>query len=89
MAYQDAPSPPMTPALQAACERAIHVITPDGRTLRAGRAVLHVLALLGYPRLAAVLSLPPMLALVEYAYRTVSNNRPFFARFLFTKEEPI
>jgi predicted DCC family thiol-disulfide oxidoreductase YuxK len=81
--YQDAPSPPMTPALRAACEKAVHVLTTDGRTLRAGRASLFVLANIGYGWLARPLLLPPFVWLVELGYRIVAAHRPFFARFLF------
>ena len=79
----------MTPALHRACERAIHVVTAEGQTLRAGRAALSVLAAIGHPRLARLLALPPLLFLVEFAYLVVANNRPFFARLLFTKETPL
>ncbi len=83
--YQEAPSPPMTPALYAACERAVHVVTPDGTTLRAGRAALYVLERIGWGWFARLLGLPPFIWLVELGYRIVSSNRPFFARFLFTR----
>jgi predicted DCC family thiol-disulfide oxidoreductase YuxK len=76
----------MTPELFAACERAVHVLTPDGRVLRAGRATLYVLERIGWGRLARVLMLPPFIWLVELGYRVVASNRPFFARFLFTRE---
>jgi len=79
----------MTPALRRACERAMHVVTADAQTLRAGRAALHVLAVIGHPRLASLLALPPLLLLVELAYQLVANNRPFFARVFFTKETPL
>ena len=36
--YQQAPVPPMTPELAAACGKALHVLTADGQLLRAGRA---------------------------------------------------
>jgi len=85
-AYQEAPSPPMTPQLREACAQAVHVVTPDGRALRAGRAALCVLALLGWPRAAAILSLPPLIWLVELGYWVVARNRPFFALFLFRQE---
>ena len=35
--YQDAPSPPMTPELRAACGRAVHVITRDSAIVQALR----------------------------------------------------
>lgn len=85
--FQKAPSPPMTPALRAACENAVHVVTSEGRVLRAGRAVLFILDHIGKARLfARVFSLPPLVYLVEIGYRILAVNRPFFSRFLFTKE---
>lgn len=79
----------MNDALRAACRRAIHVHTADDEMLRAGRAVVFVLAVLGYPTSAKILSLPPVLFFVEVAYRIVSNNRRFFARLFFRKERPL
>ena len=79
--YQEAPWPPMTRRLYAACARSMHVITPDGRVLRAGRGSLCVLGVLGWRRAAAILSLPPLIWLVEIGYRVVANNRRFFSRF--------
>ena len=83
--YQAAPSPPMTPALREACGRAVHVLTPDGRTLRAGRAALRVLAAAGWPRLARVLAVPPLIWLVELGYLLVAHHRRFFSRVLFRR----
>ena len=85
MPYQDAPSPPMTAELARQCARAVHVITPDGRTLRAGRASLHVMGLVGWRRFASVFSAPPLVWLVEVGYWIVARNRPFFARFMFRR----
>jgi predicted DCC family thiol-disulfide oxidoreductase YuxK len=76
----------MTPELRLACARAVHVVRPDGRTLRAGRAVVCVIGLLGWGRLAAALSAPPLIWLVEIGYRVVADHRPFFGRLLFRKE---
>lgn len=76
----------MTPELYAACEKAVHVLTADGRVLRAGRASLYVLGGIGFGWLAKPLSLPPLVWLVELGYWIISRNRPFFARLLFTKE---
>ena len=76
----------MTPELYAACQRAVHVLTNDGRVLRAGRASLFILEQIGYRIAARLLRLPPFLWFVELGYRIVATNRPFFARFLFTKE---
>ena len=76
----------MTPELRAACEKSIHVLTGDGRVLRAGRASLFVLAALGHKTTARVLGLPPLIWAVEAGYKIVAANRDFFSRFLFTKE---
>ncbi len=83
VAYQEAPSPPMTPEMRQACARAVHVVTGDGRVLRAGRASLHVLGRIGWGRLARVLALPPLVWGVELGYRLVASNREFFSRYLF------
>lgn len=83
LAYQEAPWPPMTPALFAACAHAVHVVTIDGRVLRAGRAALFVLAHTRYRRWARLLGFPPLIWGVELGYQIVAAHRPFFARFLF------
>lgn len=88
MPYQRAPSPPMTPRLRAACARAVHVITPNGRIHRAGRATLIVLGAVGYGWAARLLSLPPLIWAVEIAYRVVAENRAFFGRWLL-RDEPV
>jgi len=80
--YQEAPSPPMTDALREACAGAVHLILPDGRTLAAGRAVLATLALLGWKRTAALLSLPPFVWIVEAGYRLAARNRGRLGRRL-------
>ncbi len=80
--YQSLPSPPMTPALAAACRDAVHVRTADGSWLRAGRACLFVLGRVGWPRLARVAALPPLVWVVELGYRIVASNRRFFSRLL-------
>lgn len=73
----------MTPELEVACARAVHVVTADGRILKGGRASLFVLGHLGWARTARFLALPPFIWLVELAYRTVARNRRLFSRFLF------
>jgi predicted DCC family thiol-disulfide oxidoreductase YuxK len=83
--YQEAPSPPMTAELRAACARAFHVVTQDGQVLRAGRAALYVLARLGHPLLARVLALPPLVWAVELGYWLVAKNRHLFSRVLFRR----
>jgi predicted DCC family thiol-disulfide oxidoreductase YuxK len=81
--YQDAPSPPMTDALREACARAVHVITADGRVLRAGRAALYVLSHIGWGRFARFLAYPPMVWFVELGYYIVARNRKLFSRIMF------
>jgi len=76
----------MTPALREACARAVHVVTADGRVLRAGRACLFVLERIGWGWPARLLSWPPFIWMVEMGYRIVANNRNVFAKFMFTKE---
>jgi predicted DCC family thiol-disulfide oxidoreductase YuxK len=86
--YQRAPSPPMTPRLRRACARAVHVVTPEGRVLRAGRAVLYLVGVSGWPEVVWLLGLPPLIWLIEIAYRIVAENRPLFGRFLL-RDEPV
>lgn len=73
----------MTPELRAACEDALHVFTTDGEVLRGAAAVLFVYDQLGYPAARVGRPLAPLL---EPAYRLVSRNRRFFARFFFRTE---
>jgi predicted DCC family thiol-disulfide oxidoreductase YuxK len=78
----------MTPPLVAACEQAVHVITADGRIIKAGRAVMFILEEIGYPRwLIRPFTWPPLVWFTELGYRIVANNRPFFSKFLFTREQ--
>jgi len=83
--YQEAPSPPMTPELYAACERAVHVVKPDGTILRAGRATLFILEHIGWGWVARLLMLPPFIWIVELGYAIVARHRDFFSNFLFRK----
>jgi hypothetical protein len=76
----------MTPALYAACERAIQVVKADGTVLRAGRAALFVLEELGWGWWARLLALPPFVWLVELGYAFVAGHRAFFSRFRFRGE---
>ncbi|GAB4444825.1 MAG: hypothetical protein Kow0031_27300 [Anaerolineae bacterium] len=78
----------MTPELRRACRLAVHVITAQGQTLRAGRASLFVLEVLGYPRwLVRPFTWPPLVWAVEAGYKIVAAHRPFFSKFLFTADE--
>jgi len=83
--YQQAPAPPMTPELRAACARAVHVLTPEGSLLRAGRACLWVLQRTGHPALSRVLSLPPLVWAVELGYWLVARNRRLASRMMFRR----
>jgi hypothetical protein len=74
----------MTPELRAACRDAVHVLTPDGQVLKAGRAALFVLRGLGYP--VGLFALPPFIWGVEAGYQVVARNRRLFARFMFRRE---
>ena len=84
-AYQQAPSPPMTPELREACSGAVHVLTPEGKVLRAGRACLWVLERIGYPVLARLLALPPLVWAVELGYWLIARNRRLASRVLFRR----
>ena len=81
--YQEAPSPPMSPELRAACARAFHVVRADGQVLRAGRAALYVLGRLGHPLLAGFLGLPPLVWAVDYWL--LARNRRLVSRVLFRR----
>tara|TARA_Y100001934_G_scaffold131506_1_gene159455 strand:- start:1127 stop:1516 length:390 start_codon:yes stop_codon:yes gene_type:complete len=82
--YQQVPNPPMDPALAAACQRAVHLMHPDGRIERAGRACLTALELIGYaPVLVRIMRMPPLIWLLEIGYWLTARNRSFFSRFLF------
>lgn len=86
MPYQQAPSPPMTPELAEACEKAVHVLKTDGTLLRAGRAALFLFEQTHWKPLTRLLGFPPFVWLVEFGYGIIARNRPFFARFFFTRE---
>ena len=72
----------MTDGLAARCERAVHVILPDGEILSAGRASLYVLDQVGWHALAAVLRRRPLVWLVEAGYRLVARHRGLLSRAL-------
>ena len=84
--FQEAPTPPMTPDIYSACERAVHVVTSDGRVLKAGRATLFVLERIGWGWFARLLSYPPLVWLVEIGYWIFAHSRPFFSLFMFRGE---
>ena len=72
----------MTPELRAACARSVHVITTEGRILRAGRASVFILAEVGFPG-ARLLAWPPLIWAVEVGYWLVARNRHLASRILF------
>jgi hypothetical protein len=76
----------MTPELRARCARAVHVLTADGRVLRAGRASLFLLERCGYKWSARLLSWPPLVWGVELGYYIVAKNRRLFGKFMFRRE---
>ena len=78
--YQEVPPAFMTAQRTDACRDAVHVRLPSGEWLRGGRACLHVLERIGWPRLARVAQMPPFVWIAEAAYRIVARNRPFFSR---------
>jgi predicted DCC family thiol-disulfide oxidoreductase YuxK len=78
----------MTPQLYEACQLAAHVITADGRTIKAGRAGMFIIEEIGYPRwLIRPFTWPPLVWFTELGYWLVAGNRHFFSKFLFTGEE--
>ncbi len=85
--YQTCPSPPMTPQLRTASERAVQIVAPGGHRISGGRAVLFVLQTVGWhPLLLRIAGLPPFVWIVELGYHIVSRNRSFFSRFLFRRQ---
>ena len=80
--YQELPPPYLTPGREAACRDAVHVRLATGEWLRAGRACLFVLEHVGFPLLARIARLPPLVWVVEVAYRIVARNRRFFSRLV-------
>ena len=74
-AYQEAPSPPMTPELRAACAEALHAITLRGRVLRGGDATIFALNAVGRRGLARVLWLRPLRDVMGFGYKIVARMR--------------
>lgn len=80
----------MTPELRAACEFAVHVVTSQGRVIRAGRAVMYVLHTLGFRWLPWILMHRPFIWFVEIGYWLVARNRKHLANFWsLAKEEEL
>jgi len=83
--YQMAPSPPLTPELERACARAVHLVAPDGTVYRAGRAVLKALDVVGYRFWARLGMLPPFIWFIELGYWIVARNRRWFSKLMFRR----
>ena len=65
-----------------ACHDAIHVVTKDGKIMRAGKAIMFLLQHLGFPILGRIGSWPPFLWAVEFGYFIVARNRKSVYRWL-------
>jgi predicted DCC family thiol-disulfide oxidoreductase YuxK len=85
IAYQDAPSPPMTDELRKRCERALHVSTANGTILGGANAVLFIKSKTGWGWFASLLRLPPIIWIAELLYKLVANNRYIFSKWLYRK----
>ncbi len=73
----------MSPELRQQAQRAVQVVTRDGRRLSATRAVLFVLdELRWHPALVRLARQYPFLWVVELGYRFVARNRGLLARLL-------
>jgi predicted DCC family thiol-disulfide oxidoreductase YuxK len=86
IAYQVAPTPPMTAELREKSRDALQVVTSDGDTLSAGIACAFVLEKTGYVKLGRLMRLRLLRPLVEWGYRRVANNRDFVGRLVFGKK---
>lgn len=87
--YQKCPSPPMTPELYAAAERAVQVVTRDGRTISGGRAILFVLEEIGWNRgVVRLFARRPLIWGVEGGYWLIARNRHLASRVLFRERHP-
>ncbi len=75
----------MSPELAAACAKAVHILTRDGRVLRAGEASLFVLSRTGWPILGRLGSFWPLSFGVELGYGLVARNRRFFSKVFFKR----
>ncbi len=75
VAYQEAPSPPMTPDLYVACGEAMQVVTRRGRVLAGGDAVIFTLGAIGARPLARLLWQWPLRSLVNRIYPVVAGMR--------------
>ncbi len=84
VSYAECPSPPLTPVLRQEAERAMQVVTRDGRRISGGRAVLFFLEEVGWHRtLMRLAARPPLVWIVDAGYRVVAKHRDVFSRFFF------
>lgn len=86
VAFQAAPSPPMTIVLREKARLAVQVVTAEGRILSAGAACAFVLYEIGYRKLGRAMKLWGVRTIVEWGYRLVANNRGLFGRLIFGKK---
>lgn len=82
VAWQRAPSPPMTAELARACQRAVQVLPREGLRLGGDAAVLFILGELGWPRLARLGRCVPFRWLIAGGYRLVARHRGWVSRVL-------
>jgi len=76
----------MTPALRRDAERAMQVVTQDGRRYSGGRAVLFVLERVGWrPALMRLAARRPFVWAIDGGYRVVAGNRNAFSRVFFRR----
>ena len=79
----------MTPELRRACEKAVHVVTTQGKLLRGGAAAMFLLERI-LPRswrwLARLFARPPFVWLTNLGYEIVARHRPIFAPFILPNE---
>lgn len=81
--FQLCPSPPMHPELYEGCKSALYVITEDSRELRGAKGVLFLYAKTGWSLPYKILSVPPLLWLVQFGYWLVARNRGLISRIFF------
>ena len=75
----------MTPEFAAKCEEDMYVLCTDGTVVRGGRGMLFVFGEIGWARTVRLLSLPPMIWIVNVVYTLVATHRRLFSRILFRK----
>ncbi|MBK05100.1 MAG: hypothetical protein CL920_39600 [Deltaproteobacteria bacterium] len=75
----------MDDELRAACQRAVHVLFPDGKQLRAGRALLYILRTIGVPILPVVAGWIPFVWLVEGLYWLIARYRGKLYKYIFRR----